>query len=71
MITLVSSHIRSSCNHEAKNSLAMLWTKLKTNLSFRQIGSLFNIPGDSENRRRLASRSFDSIGQVLVDKLVP
>ncbi|CAF4231965.1 unnamed protein product, partial [Rotaria magnacalcarata] len=71
MFMLILSHIRSSCNREARNALAMFWIKLKTNLSFRQIGSLFNISGDYENRRKVVSRSFDSIRQVLVDKLLP
>ena len=71
MFNLVSQHIRTTCNREARNALAMFWIKLKANLSFRQIGSLFNIPGDEENRRKLAARSFDSVRQVLLNKLVP
>ncbi|CAF3981242.1 unnamed protein product [Rotaria sordida] len=51
MFTLISPDIRTSFNRDAKNTLAMFWIKLKTNLSFRQIGSLFNIPGDGEHRR--------------------
>ncbi|CAM4857914.1 unnamed protein product [Rotaria socialis] len=53
MFMLILSHIRSSSNREARNALAMFWIKLKTNLSFRQIGSLFNISGDYENRQKL------------------
>ena len=64
-------HIRTSCNSEARNALAMFWIKLKTNLSFKQIGFLFNISGDGENRRKVVSRSFDSVCQVLTDVLVP
>ena len=71
VFNLVSPHIRTACNREARNALAMFWIKLKANLSFRQIGSLFNIPGDEENRRKLAAKSFDSARQVLLDKLVP
>ncbi|CAF1388129.1 unnamed protein product, partial [Rotaria sordida] len=65
MFTLISPDIRTSFNRDAKNTLAMFWIKLKTNLSFRQIGSLFNIPGDGEHRRKVAARSFDSVRQVL------
>ena len=71
MFNLVSPHILTTCNCEARNTLAIFWIKLKANLSFRQMGSLFNIPGDEENRRKLAARSFDSVRQVLLDKLVP
>ena len=71
MFTLVSLHVRSSCNREAKNALIMFWIKRETCLSFRETGSLFHIPGDSENRRKLAARNLDSIRQVLVDKWVP
>ncbi|CAF1381289.1 unnamed protein product [Rotaria magnacalcarata] len=71
MFMLILPHMQSSCNREARNALAMFWIKLKTNLSFRQIGSLFNISGNYENRRKVVSRSFDSIPQALVDKLLP
>ena len=71
MFVLVLPHIRTSRNREARNALAMFWIKLKTNLSSKQIGSLFNISGDNENRRKVVSRSFDSVCQVLIDVLVP
>ena len=71
MFVLVLPHIRTSRNREARNALAMFWIKLKTNLSFRQIGSLFNISGNVENRRKVVSRSFDSVCQVSTDVLVP
>ena len=71
MVNLVQPHIRTSSNREARNAMAMFWIKLKTNLSFRQIGSLFNISGDGDNRRKLISRTFDSIRQILIEKLVP
>ena len=51
--------------------MAMFWIKIKTNLSFKQIGSFFNILGDGDNRRKPISRTFDSICQILVDKLIP
>ena len=48
-----------------------MWIKLKTNLCFRQIGSLFIIPGDDKNRRKVISRSFDSVDQVLTGVPIP
>ena len=71
MFALILPHIRTSCNREAKNTLAMFWIKVKTNLSFRQIGSLFNISGNAENRCKVVAKSFDLVHQVLVNKLVP
>ena len=71
MVNLVQPHIRTSSNREARNVMGMFWIKIKANLSFRQIDCLFNISGDGDNRRKLISRTFDSIRQILVDKLAP
>ena len=49
----------------------MLWIKLKTNLSIRQIGSLFNINGDSEKRPLCAAKAFDSVRNLLIKYFVP
>ena len=49
----------------------MFWIKLKTNLSFRQIGSLFNINGNSGKRRPCAAKAFDSVRNLLVKYFVP
>ncbi|CAF4268124.1 unnamed protein product, partial [Rotaria sp. Silwood2] len=57
---VISSHLRSSSNHHIRNTLAMFWIKLKTNLSFRQIGSMFNVPGNGEDRRKRAADVFDN-----------
>ena len=57
----VSSFLRSSSNRTSRNAFAIFWIKLKTNLSFRQIGSLFNTVYDSELRRKRAADAFDSV----------
>ncbi|CAF1504733.1 unnamed protein product, partial [Rotaria sordida] len=44
MFDMLSPFLRSSCNREARNALAIFWIKAKTNLSFNQIESLFNYP---------------------------
>ena len=49
----------------------MFWIKLKTSLSLRQIESLFNVPGDSENQHKPAADAFDSIRLCLVEHFVP
>ena len=63
MFDIISPYLRSSSNRHIRNALAMFWIKLKTNLSFRQIGSVFNIPGNSEDRRKRAADAFDSVRQ--------
>ncbi|CAF4364616.1 unnamed protein product [Rotaria sp. Silwood2] len=70
MYHVTSSHLRSSSNHHIRNALAMFWIKLKTNLSFRQIGSMFNIPGNGEDRRKRAADAFDSVRQCLIKTFV-
>ncbi|CAM4988188.1 unnamed protein product [Rotaria socialis] len=66
MFQYISSHLRSSSNRTSRNAFASFWIKLKTNLSFRQIGSLFNMIGDSELRRKRASDTFDSVRELLM-----
>ena len=51
--------------------MGTFWIKLKTSLPFRQIGSLFSVPADSENRRKRAADAFDSIRLYLVEHFVP
>jgi hypothetical protein len=49
MLKELTPYLRPSINREPIDALAIFWIKLKTNLSFRQIGSLFNIPGNILN----------------------
>lgn len=49
MLKELTPYLRPSLNREPIDALAIFWIKLKTNLSFRQIGSLFNIPGNILN----------------------
>ncbi|CAF1299519.1 unnamed protein product [Rotaria sordida] len=70
MFDIISPYLRSSSNRNTRNALAMFWIKLKTNLSFRQIGSVFNIPGNSEDERKRAVDAFDSVRQCLIEKFV-
>ena len=71
MVSLISPYLRSSSNRHIRNSVGMFWIKLKTSLSFRQIGSLLNVLGDSENRRKRAADAFDSIRLWVVEHFVP
>ena len=49
MILLVSPYMRSSKHHTPFETVRLFWTKLKTNLSFRQIGTLFKISTSQAN----------------------
>ena len=44
---------------------------MKTNLSFRQIGSLFKIDNLSESRRKRTADAFESVRTLLVELFVP
>ena len=57
----VSSFLHSSENRTSRNAMTIFWIKMKTNLSFRQIGSLFNMADDSEMRRLHTAHTFDSV----------
>ena len=57
----VSPSLRSSSNRTSCNVIAIFWIKLKINLSFRQIGSLFNMAHESESTRKSVPDAFDSV----------
>ncbi|CAF1406262.1 unnamed protein product [Didymodactylos carnosus] len=44
---------------------------MKTNLSFTQLGSVFNIPGSAEDRRKRASDAFQTVENILMEIFVP
>ena len=71
MYEQISSFLRPSSNRTSRNAFAVFWIKMKTNLSFRQIGSLFKIGSDSESRRKRAADAFDSVRTLLVELFVP
>ena len=67
----ISLFLQSSSNRTTRNVFAIFLIKLKTNLSFRQIGSLFNVAHESESRRKRAADAFDSVRKLLVEPFVP
>jgi hypothetical protein len=71
MFENVSRFLRSSSNRTTRNAFAIFWIKIKTNLSFRQIGSLFNMSGDPDRRRMSAANAFDSVRELLIEHFVP
>ena len=71
MYDIISPNLRSSSNRHIRNTLAIFWIKLKTNLSFRQIDSMFNVPENGEDRRKRPADAFDSVRQCVIEKFVP
>ena len=71
MFKELSLFLRPSPNRTSRNTLAIFWIKVKTNLSFRQIGSLFNMPGNLDNRRLPAAAAFNSVRELFVNHFVP
>ena len=71
MYNELSVYLRSSWNRTKRNALAIFWIKVKTNLSFHQIGSLFSIHGGSETRRLRTADAFDSVREVFIKYFVP
>ena len=71
MFDIISPSLRSSINRHARNTFALFWIKFKTNLSFGQIASLLNIPGNSETKRKRAADAFESVMEKMVEHLVP
>ena len=70
MYDQISFFLRSSSNRTSRNAFAIFWIKMKTNLSFRQIDSLFKISDESESRRKRTANGFDSVRKLLVEVFV-
>eukprot|EP00732_Lithocolla_globosa_P003920 Lithocolla_globosa_v1_NODE_3354_length_1692_cov_4.690898.p1 type:complete len:479 gc:universal NODE_3354_length_1692_cov_4.690898:188-1624(+) len=63
--------MHNSCNRSRFEALVMFWVKLKTNLPFQNIASMFGI-ADHENAGRLAvSRCFKLVADLLNKNFVP
>ena len=56
-------YLRLCRNRHFRHVLTTLWIKLKTNLSFRQIGSRINILESSEDRCKTAADVSNSVRQ--------
>ena len=67
----ISLFLRSSSNRTSHNTIALFWIKLKANLSFRKMRSLFDMAHESESRRKWAVEAFDSMRKLLVEQFVP
>jgi hypothetical protein len=61
MTSLVAPHMRSSKHRTPFEAVCLFWVKLKTNLSFRQIGTLFKICTSEDSIRRRVEDTFHFI----------
>ncbi|CAM4847137.1 unnamed protein product, partial [Rotaria magnacalcarata] len=71
MCSLINLHMRTSKHRLPFEAVCMYWIKLKTNLSFRQIGTLFKIQTKEENIRKRVENIFHTVSRYLYDAIVP
>ncbi|CAF1182034.1 unnamed protein product [Didymodactylos carnosus] len=70
-VILDSNSMRGSKHRSIADALLMFWVKLKTNLTYNQIGILFNYDTSSEDRRKRVSDSCDAVMDCLLKHFVP
>jgi len=63
--------VKKSPKRSKRNALAMFWIKLKTDLSFSQIASLFGMEDPRTLGRQIVSDAFDSVSDNLFAYFVP
>jgi hypothetical protein len=63
--------VNGSYSRTKREALGMFWIKMKTDLSFSQIASLFDIPDPMEDGRKKVSDAFHSVSKSLNVHFVP
>jgi hypothetical protein len=71
MTVLITPRMRNSKYRSPMEAVCLFWVKLKTNLSFRQIGTLFKIDTQEESIRRRVEDTFHAVLGYLNESLVP
>ncbi|CAF4115827.1 unnamed protein product [Rotaria sp. Silwood2] len=71
MTSLISPRMHKSKHRQPFDAICMYWIKLKTNLSFRQIGTLFKIQTKEESIRKRVEDSFHAVSRYLHDAIIP
>ena len=61
MALLIAPRMRTSKHRSLFEVVCLFWTKLKTNLSFRQIGTLFKIDTQEASIRRRVEDTFHAV----------
>ena len=70
MTLIVEPHMTLSKHRTPFEAICQFRVKLKINLSFRQIGTLFKIPTSEQSIRRLVEDTFHAVTNYLNDVLV-
>ncbi|CAF4815848.1 unnamed protein product [Rotaria socialis] len=70
MTTLVAPYMRTSTYRTPFDAVCLFWVKLKTNLSFRQIGTLFKITTSEDNIRRPVEDTLHAVTTYLNNTIV-
>ena len=71
MALLIAPRMRTSKHRSLFEAVCVFWTKLKTNLSFRQIGMLFKFGTQEARIRRRVDDTFHAVLVNLKEILVP
>lgn len=71
MTSLIADRMHPSKHRLPFEAVCIFWVKLKTNLSFRQIGTLFKIQTREENIKKRVGESFHATAGYLYDTIVP
>lgn len=61
MTSLIASRMNKSKHRSPFEAVCLFWMKLKTNLSFRQIGTLFKVDTEEESIRRRVEDTFHAV----------
>ena len=71
MALLIALRMRSSKYRLPFETVCLFWMKLKTNLSFRQIGTLYKIDIQEASIRRRLEETFHAVLDILNEIFVP
>ena len=71
MVLLIALRMRSSKYRLPFEAVCVFWMKLKTNLSFRQIGTFYKIDIQEASIRRRGEDTFHAVLDTLNEMLVP
>ena len=71
MALLIAPRMRSSKHRSPSEAVCLFWMKLKTNISFRQIGTLYKIDTQEASIRQRVEDTFHVVLDTLNEILVP
>ena len=63
--------IRGNKNRSSELAVIMFWMKLRTNLTYEQIGMIMNYKSSQEDRRKRVSEACSSVYNALLTHFVP